>query len=55
MNYKLAQIHEMAKMYREFRDYSIHRAVHEAAVAYELFRDAEMEVQMKQMENEQCN
>ena len=47
MNYKLAQIKEMAKIYRELRGYEIRKAVHEANVAYELFRDAEFEVMVR--------
>ena len=50
MNYKLAQIREMAKMYRDFRGYEIRKAVHEANIAYELFRDAEFEVMAKQQD-----
>jgi len=48
MNYQLSQIKEMAKTYRELHpDYSIRDAVVKANEAYDIFRDAEFEVQVK--------
>jgi hypothetical protein len=47
MNYKLSQIKEMAYIYRMSKGYTIRRAVVAAYEAYEIFRDAEFEVQIK--------
>jgi len=48
INYQLRQLKEMAKIYRELNpDISIRKAVVKASEAYDIFRDAEFEVQAK--------
>jgi hypothetical protein len=47
MNYTKAQIREMAKTYRKlYPNISINNAVSKAYEAYDIFRDAEFEVQV---------
>ena len=44
-NFELAYIRRMAKNYRIwFPDTTIHRAVHQAVIAYELYRETEVEI-----------
>lgn len=50
MNYQLAQIKEMAYIYRMSKNQTIREAVANAYEAYEIFRDAEFEVQIKNIE-----
>ena len=59
MNYRLAQIRIMAKAIREYKDLPIRHAVHEAVVAYELYKEAEIEINLRGIEKEleeiECN
>lgn len=50
MNFQFRQIRKMAEAYREQNpDVTLHRAVHEANKAYELFKEAEAEVTLEVM------
>lgn len=48
MNIKLRQIRAMAEMYRGLHDgWTLHTCVHKANEAYELFKEAEAQVELE--------
>ena len=51
MNYQLSQIKIMAYIYRQQKGLPIKLAVTRAKEAYDIFRDAEFEIQIKEQEN----